>query len=115
VSREQVRTFGGVWTVLQSPDEREPDVSAPAYHLAKKAAAVLRAERPDAVVIIGGDTAQAILDQLKIVELRPLGELFPGVPASEVLLDDRPLIVISKAGGFGTPDVLLRVREALKG
>jgi hypothetical protein len=41
--------------------------------------------------------------------------LFPGVPASEVLLDDRPLIVIIKAGGLGTPNVLLSVREALKG
>ena len=114
-SREQVKRFRSSWAVLESAEEREPHPSAPARRLASEAASILRRDCHDALVVIGGETAQAILDELNISELIPLGELLPGVPASEARLDGRPLIVISKAGGFGPPDVLIQIHRALRG
>ncbi len=42
--------------------------------------------------------------------IEPIGEVLPGVPVSR-LPNNKTLI--TKAGGFGVPDLLLRLRERL--
>ncbi len=56
----------------------------------------------------GGDTAAAVMDALGTRQLIPERELFPGIPIAS--LPGRPgLRLITKSGGFGDADVLIRI------
>ena len=65
-----------------------------------------------ALVLTGGETARAVLDTMGVAALRVWGEVEPGVALSTT---QSGLLVITKAGAFGTPDTLERCRTALKG
>lgn len=67
----------------------------------------------DTLVIFGGDTARGVLHRLGDPPLRPLGEVLPGVPLSLFEYEGRTRILISKAGGYGAPDLLLRLHDRL--
>jgi uncharacterized protein YgbK (DUF1537 family) len=67
----------------------------------------------DALLVFGGDTAYGILESLGRPALRPLGEVLPGVPVSR--MEGRSEILISKAGGFGSPDLISHLRSILSG
>jgi uncharacterized protein YgbK (DUF1537 family) len=90
-----------------------------AARLSKSVCGSLRREEFDAVIVFGGDTAFAILDELCHPEMRPIGEVVEGVPISAIgrkaagLKGEGPLYLISKAGGFGPVDVLHRIRTNL--
>jgi uncharacterized protein YgbK (DUF1537 family) len=71
------------------------------------------ADRFDALIVFGGDTAFAILRALQCPMLRPLGEIVPGVPLSLVRYRGRDLIIMTKAGGFGPVDILATMRSLL--
>ena len=64
-----------------------------------------RLEGPVAVIATGGDGAVAICRELGITTLRPRRELLPGLVLNETSRDD--LWLVTKAGGFGGPTVLL--------
>jgi len=57
------------------------------------------------LVLSGGATAQAILGSLGVRMLQVLGEALPGLPVSRA----GSLTVVSKSGGFGAPDTLVRL------
>lgn len=63
-----------------------------------------------AVIVFGGDTARRLLRGFNNPLLYPLGEPLPGVVLSSF---GNGRILISKAGGFGEPDLLLRLYEML--
>jgi uncharacterized protein YgbK (DUF1537 family) len=63
----------------------------------------------DGAVVFGGDTAYRILSARDFPPLAPLGEILPGVPVTRC--GDSWLV--TKAGGFGAPDLLCRLRELL--
>jgi uncharacterized protein YgbK (DUF1537 family) len=73
----------------------------------------VRQARLEALVIFGGDTAWGVLSALGFPALEPLGEVMPGVPVSRFEVGGRPLHLITKAGGFGTPYLLDRLRAKL--
>jgi uncharacterized protein YgbK (DUF1537 family) len=80
------------------------------------AAVSLLAEHEDAetaLFMTGGDTARAILSRLRIAGLDVLGNLYPGIVHAHVTVAGRPLGVVTKAGGFGGPDVFLRATADL--
>jgi uncharacterized protein YgbK (DUF1537 family) len=61
------------------------------------------------LVLSGGETAAAVLDAIGAGLLRVEGEVLPGLPLSRAIgLPDFPA-VITKSGGFGQPDTLLRL------
>jgi len=64
------------------------------------------------LVLTGGDTAVHVARRLGATGLRVDAELEPGVPIGR-LLGPRPYPVVTKAGGFGSPDVLRDACEAL--
>jgi len=66
------------------------------------------------LVATGGETARAILDDLGIRRLRMLGEVEPGLAFSAIDGWTRQLPVLTKAGGFGLPETLVRCREFLR-
>jgi len=62
----------------------------------------------------GGETARAILDAWGIRCLRLVGEVEPGLPYSIARCAGSDLLILTKAGGFGTSDTLLRCREFVR-
>jgi len=66
------------------------------------------------LVMTGGETARAILDELGIRRLRLFGEVEPALPFSVADGWMRRLPVLTKAGGFGPPLSLVRCREFLQ-
>lgn len=63
----------------------------------------------DALAVFGGDTAFALVRALRETRLEPIGEILPGVAVSTA----GRLTLITKAGGFGAPDLLPRLRDLL--
>jgi 4-hydroxythreonine-4-phosphate dehydrogenase len=71
------------------------------------------ADRVGTLVVTGGETARAILDEWGIQPLQLLGEVEPGLPYLLAECANRDVLILTKAGGFGAPDTLLRCREFL--
>jgi uncharacterized protein YgbK (DUF1537 family) len=64
------------------------------------------------LVLSGGETAAAVLDAIGAGLLRVEGEVLPGLPLCRVVgLPGFPA-VITKSGGFGPPDTLLRLWQS---
>lgn len=72
--------------------------------------------RTGALVLVGGDGAEATLDLLGVEALRVVRRVVEGVPVSEAMGASRAgLVVVTKAGGFGADGTLLAVIERLRG
>lgn len=65
----------------------------------------------DAVVVIGGDTLLALIQRLKLRHIEPKCELAPGVVLFQADYRGRKRTVISKSGGFGDEDLLVKLAE----
>jgi D-threonate/D-erythronate kinase len=104
-SIEQMETAGSVpgWTLLRGHPET------------LSAAVPGKLAGCEALVVFGGDTAYAILKALGVDAIEPLRELLPGIPVSRIRAGGRELTLVTKAGGFGPPDVVRRIRGALAG
>ncbi|SDL17880.1 four-carbon acid sugar kinase family protein [Aliiruegeria lutimaris] len=76
------------------------------------ARALSRSEMPT-LFGCGGETAAAILRKLDVGLLEISGELLPGVPFSRSLDGPRTIDIITKSGGFGPPDTLVKLVELL--
>lgn len=85
--------------------------SVAAEHLAKGAAVMALRCQPAAVVICGGETAQAFLDQFHVDSLRVTAELRPGLPVCEAELGWGPMQIVTKSGGFGAAGLLADILE----
>jgi uncharacterized protein YgbK (DUF1537 family) len=66
---------------------------------------------PQNIIVFGGDTAYDVVTAWGALPLTPLGEPIPGVAVSRY--NDR--IFVSKAGGFGAPDLICKLRQLLDG
>ncbi|GAC1652759.1 MAG: four-carbon acid sugar kinase family protein [Candidatus Dormibacteraceae bacterium] len=85
-----------------------------ARELAARAVKALRGLPAEtAIVATGGDTAMAVCRALGASALQARGEILPGAVWCTVEGADR--ILVTKAGGFGEPDALLRVAANLLG
>ena len=62
------------------------------------------------LILTGGATALAVTERLAIKNIEILDEVEPGVPV--LRLDQTP--AVTKAGGFGQPDALIRATKYLK-
>lgn len=65
------------------------------------------------VLCTGGDTLMALMQVLGIYELTPLYELSPGVVATKFHYQGRTYNMISKSGGIGDEDLLLKIAEMI--
>jgi len=102
------------WAALRAGGPLAAEPLAVAAHAARAAAAAMELASPDCLTIFGGDTVFAILQELGIEEVEPAGEILPGVAVSTVRRGGAALTAVTKAGGFGGPDYLLRIREILE-
>lgn len=111
-------THGGrVLLTTELGEEVEVD-SVQAHALAARLADVVRdllAEAPETgLVLTGGATALAVADAMGARALRLLGEISPGMALGELLAGNRPIPIITKSGGFGVTDALVRAVELLE-
>ncbi|HVW85574.1 MAG TPA: four-carbon acid sugar kinase family protein [Bryobacteraceae bacterium] len=70
---------------------------------------LLESASVDGLIIFGGDTAFGIHRALGSPRLEPYGEVVQGVPVSRC----GDLLWVTKAGGFGAPDILRTIRQNL--
>jgi uncharacterized protein YgbK (DUF1537 family) len=96
---------------------RRPDEDrGPAEVLATVAARLLRAGLAGGVVASGGDTVAALCRALGGGQLELKGEILPGMPCARLLDGELPgLPIVTKAGGFGPVDALVRAIRSLRG
>lgn len=72
--------------------------------------------RFDALVLTGGETAAAVLEVLKSTRLELIEEIEPGIPMSRILDGHAPgALCITKAGGFGDEETLVRIANWISG
>jgi len=92
----------------------EGDAGRVAADMAKHATEIARGTRAQVLVATGGDTAIAILAASDNPALQVLGDLLPGIPYARIRLDGIPLWLVTKAGGFGAPNLFLDVARRLR-
>jgi uncharacterized protein YgbK (DUF1537 family) len=69
--------------------------------------AVLAKFQPQTILVVGGETVTHFCQQAGVESIQVLGEAAPGIPYGRLrggMLDQR--LLITKAGGFGTPETL---------
>jgi uncharacterized protein YgbK (DUF1537 family) len=110
---------GAPWRILRAT-LGPLDPAEVARENGRRAVERIAADDPDAVLVIGGDTAFAVVSALGLPVIVPVGEVVPGVPVSRIEAPQiratgrtRDLILITKAGGFGSPETLCQVRDRL--
>ncbi|MCR8725645.1 four-carbon acid sugar kinase family protein [Frigidibacter sp. ROC022] len=96
---------GPALALVQATDGPEAPGPAVAASLARTAGPLLRAAR--SVVLTGGATAEALLDDLGETCLEVNGEALPGLP----LCRAGGKVLVTKSGGFGGPDTLVRLLD----
>lgn len=90
---------------LESNAETAEDFARELAHAAREK---LEQEPFETLIVLGGDSAFALLTALKARVIRPIGEVAAGVPVSRV----GPWQLVTKAGGFGDVDLLARLQRA---
>ncbi|WP_320195451.1 four-carbon acid sugar kinase family protein [Agrobacterium rosae] len=97
-------------TLIQAtPSETE---ASPLQVAGALAASVAKFSQPgDTILLSGGATAEAYFDQRGIHMLGLAGEALPGLPVAEF----DGTFYITKSGGFGTEDTLLRLAVTVTG
>jgi uncharacterized protein YgbK (DUF1537 family) len=94
-----------------SPHEHPVDVAAT---LARRVATELQRQPYDALVLIGGDGAHAVLDELGADQVEIVDDLAPGTPYGTLLGGaGHGLQVVTRSGGFGDVDSLVRIVDQL--
>jgi uncharacterized protein YgbK (DUF1537 family) len=102
--------------IVSVPDPtEEADSAAVAAALARAALGTVRRSHSQALVATGGDTAIAVLEASGCAALEVLGDLMPGLPYARLSVDEKPLWLVTKAGGFGGRDTLYEIALRLRG
>ncbi len=110
------------WRALRPKHRPNSDAAAVARENGRYAVEQIAVEEPDAVFVIGGDTAFAVIRALGLPPLLPIAEVVPGVPVTRIDVAHLPvtlprrkrdLYLITKAGGFGESDLFAQVRAKL--
>lgn len=103
-----------ITTILESylPERSQ----AIAIGLGNLAAEIAQGESLSGLVLTGGSTAFSTCRALGVVTIELREEVAPGIPAGTVLEGERKGIkLVTKAGGFGEDDALLRAIKHLRG
>lgn len=100
------------WRILDTDDLRETG-AARAQRTGERVRSILDDTPLDALIVFGGDTAFGILQALGLPLIRPLGEILPGVPLSNIIYQGRNLCLITKAGGFGPLEILIEIQNRI--
>jgi D-threonate/D-erythronate kinase len=106
-SREQAARARNIGVRVLTTPEASMDPAEAAESIAEEA---VRLERPDLLIAFGGDTAYRVLRRLGLSSVTAVREVLSGIPLSTA----DGLAIVTKAGGFGTPDVVERILKELR-
>ncbi|OWV74492.1 hypothetical protein ATY76_28360 [Rhizobium sp. R339] len=108
--------FGSDGDIILTTSEGSASVNprAIATALGQAVRAVMGSHPVTGLFLTGGDTAESVLSELEISSLELLGEVEPGIPVGRTT-GPHPVHIITKAGGFGSPRILLKSAELLRG
>ncbi len=106
------------WVILKRNSvsaEAGPDAAAREGEMVR---GILEQAELDGLIIFGGDTAYGVVKAMGRPPVYPMGEVVPGVPLSRIDRKmigqrERDLYLITKAGGFGSLDILCLLRKLL--
>ncbi|WP_353475991.1 four-carbon acid sugar kinase family protein (plasmid) [Salipiger sp. H15] len=98
--------------IRMTPGAEEIPGDAAAAAFAGTLAEAQRHVRPATLFACGGESAAALLARLGIGQLDVLGQILPGVPVARTA-EGAPLVIITKSGGFGPPDSLVKLVKFL--
>jgi len=99
-------------TVLATPERAVADRAEVLPRLVEQAVAAIERERWDLVIVTGGETAVALLSALGADRMEVAGAPAPGLALGHVRLAGRePQAVLTKAGGFGPPDLFVSLQK----
>ncbi len=97
------------WIILAQAEEVGNPLQA-ARQTGRAVREILQHFPADALLIFGGDTARAVVQSVGSPSLLPLAEALPAVPISRMArAGARELYLITKAGGFGPPDIVMEL------
>ena len=82
--------------------------------LAEICASVIERIEVGGLILTGGDTARAVCDRLGARGILILCEVEPGIPLAR-MVGPYEVAIVTKAGGFGSPDALLLAGRLLRG
>ena len=100
-------------TVIATADAAADDGGEAARRLAADARDLLRAQPFDIVLVTGGDTAVALYDAFGGGRLELLGPPAPGLALARLVVPEgEALWLVTKAGGFGQPDLIVSLAKA---
>ena len=100
---------GAIVLLMTTETEFAEPIDVVARRFGAGVAAYIAAHVPAALVISGGETAASVLAALQIDLLEVVGEAVPGIPYCRVEVAGRKVLILTKSGGFGDRDVLLRL------
>lgn len=103
-----------VLMAVPDADGSEGDADQVARGLATNGLALARRPGTGALVATGGDTAIAVLRASGNAALEVGGELMPGIACARLKIDNKPLWLVTKAGGFGDPQALCEIGRRLR-
>jgi uncharacterized protein YgbK (DUF1537 family) len=99
----------GALTVYACSGEVAANPQAVAARFAKSLATEIRRSRPATMLLTGGETAAAVLEALGVKLVQVRGEAAPGLAWFEIpAADGETIACISKSGGFGNEDTLVK-------
>lgn len=111
VSIEEVRRDQGLARDLgMTPWQLGRAISAA---LARLSRAIVDEDLLAGLVVAGGDTAEAVCAALPDERLEILEEILPAIPCHQ-LVGNASLRLVTKSGGFGEPETLIRIAEHLR-
>lgn len=99
--------------ILSTPKLVGEVAVAPAQDFARRAARCISALQPNTVVVTGGETAALVLATLDIAHMEVEGETLPGVGQALARTSYGPLRILTKSGGFGSPDMLVEIADLI--
>jgi D-threonate/D-erythronate kinase len=93
------------WVILRPPAPAGIDPAGFSEILARETCAAVDSSGADTLILFGGETTFSVLRRWNIRSVEPQCEILPGVSLSCVTAP-RPLLLLAKAGGFGTPALI---------
>ncbi len=103
-----------VVVAVEDPTAGDADPVEVARQLARSGLAIVNKVEAGAMFVTGGDTAIAVLNESKCPLIQVDGNLMPGIPYARFTQNGRSIILVTKAGGFGTRDTMIDIIRRLR-
>lgn len=111
-NREQLQTsaeFAGQFMV-----ERDRLSAQIASNMGLLVRALLDRALCTSIVIFGGDTLLGVMERIGCRSILPMDEIQPGIVVSQAFFREKALLLITKAGGFGSLQVIPQIDSYLR-